>query len=67
MNDAPKDAGDQTYRAGDAVAVAVGEIKLADGRTIKGVVLEFPVAPPDDLTFADVWRGTPLRLTRTAI
>lgn len=50
-----------SYEAGDCIAVEFGEITLGDGRTVKGVVLEFPVAPPD-LPIGVVWNATPLTL-----
>lgn len=53
---------EQRYEAGDGIAVEMGEIKLADGRTVFGVVLEFPVAPPN-LPIGVVWDGTPLTLS----
>lgn len=52
----------QTYCPGDCVVVELGEITLNDGRVIRGVVLEFPVSPPN-LPFSVVWDGTPLTLS----
>ncbi len=51
----------EDFQPGDCRAVHVGEVRLENGRVIKGAVVEFPAGPPD-LPFRVVWDGTPLTL-----
>lgn len=53
---------DPQYKPGDCRAEHLGEIRLADGRVFRGVILTFPSDPPN-LPFSIVWDGTPLRLS----
>lgn len=53
---------DFQYQPGDCIVEHLGEIKLVDGRTFRGVVLTFPEGPPK-LPISAVWERWPLRLT----
>lgn len=55
MSDEPK------YEKGDVRAVEMGEFVTKDGRTIHGILIDFPAGPPS-LPLSVIWQGTPLTL-----
>jgi hypothetical protein len=54
----------RTFQPGEFRVCEVGEIKLMDGSTIKGAIIEFPAGPPDGFSWADVWTGKAFKMAR---
>lgn len=55
---------EKRYAPGEFRVIEIGDIKVSDGSTIRGAIIEFPAGPPEGMTWGDVWDGTVFTLAK---